>query len=318
MVRVAAKVRPALVRARVTTHGGRHFGDEPGSGCEGSLGCAGTFASSSQYAYFAGAEQIDAWSPKIGEWQIRARVLSPWAPQGAPEDVLAMAEPLIIPFALPQPKGPKAAEMDALAARAGDVVADVAMASPTLSGIATSGLPRTQPAEPTPEVLFLETQLQQGDLRGKYVRFRAAQRRQMVRGFVDWIQLQSRSHFVSDGPADQWAILEETLSQDGDDCDGLELLVYHGLRDLGFRETEVFRSIVFRSSDLQHHMVTLWFEDPDDPWVIDPTGVMTETMTRMSELPGWIPLKLFTETREYSVRRASPSDSRARLLAANP
>ena len=229
-----------------------------------------------------------------------------------------MAEPLIIPFALPQLPSPEALGTAAPDGRAVDAVADVALPRRAILGIATASSSRKQPVEPSPEGLFLETRLRQGDLLGKYVRFRAAQRRQMVREFVGWIQLQSRSHFVSDGPVDQWAILEETLGQDGDDCDGLELLVYHGLRDLGFRQTEVFRSIVFRSSDLQHHMVTLWFEDPDDPWVIDPTGVMSETMTRMSELPGWIPLKLFTETREYSVRRASASDSRVRLVAANP
>ena len=55
--------------------------------------------------------------------------------------------------------------------------------------------------------------------------------------------------------------LEETLRNDGDDCDGLELLVFQGLRDLGFDDDEVFRAIVYRPDDGQHHMVTLWFED---------------------------------------------------------
>ena len=44
------------------------------------------------------------------------------------------------------------------------------------------------------------------------------------------------------------------------------------LRELGFDKAEVYRAIVYRKSDQQHHMVTLWFEDPDDPWVIDPTA----------------------------------------------
>ena len=51
-------------------------------------------------------------------------------------------------------------------------------------------------------------------------------------------------------------------------------------------EDEVYRAIVFRRSDGQHHMVTFWFEHPDDPWVIDPTGAMTSGMPRMSEMPG--------------------------------
>ena len=75
------------------------------------------------------------------------------------------------------------------------------------------------------------------------------------------------------------------------------------LRDLGFRSDEVYRAIVYRPEDGQHHMVTLWFEDRSDPWVIDPTGAMTSGMRRMSAVPGWVPLKVFSDTTEYSVRR---------------
>jgi hypothetical protein len=140
-------------------------------------------------------------------------------------------------------------------------------------------------------------------LRAKYFRFRADRRRETAAEFVGWIQRQAREHYVADGSIDHWATFEETLRENGDDCDGLELLVYHGLRDLGFSENEVYRSIVYRPSDGQHHMVTLWFEDPTDPWVLDPTGAMTSAMLLMSELPNWVPLKLFSETAEYTVRR---------------
>ena len=96
--------------------------------------------------------------------------------------------------------------------------------------------------------------------------------------------------------------LEETLERGGDDCDGLELLVNQALRDLGFSQDEVFRAIVYRPSDGQHHMVTFWFEERNDPWVIDPTGAMTAGMPRMSDLPEWRPLKVFSEQREFTVR----------------
>jgi hypothetical protein len=153
------------------------------------------------------------------------------------------------------------------------------------------------------------------DLRAKYFRFRADRRREMAAGFVDWIQGQALEHYVADGEIDHWATFEETLRENGDDCDGLELLVYHGLRDLGFSEREVYRAIVYRPSDGQHHMVTLWFEDPDDPWVLDPTGAMTGSMLLMSELPSWVPLKLFSETAEYTVRRErAPATSLASTL----
>jgi hypothetical protein len=141
------------------------------------------------------------------------------------------------------------------------------------------------------------------DLRAKYLLFRAERKRATARDFAEWIQSEAKTHYIADGPIDHWATLEETLRSNGDDCDGLELLVYRALRDLGFGENEVFRSIVYRPSDGQHHMVTLWFEDPADPWVIDPTGAMIHGMRRMSQVPDWVPLKVFGDSEEYTVRR---------------
>jgi hypothetical protein len=143
------------------------------------------------------------------------------------------------------------------------------------------------------------------DLRAKYFAFRREQKREIAAQAAAWIQREARGHYRPDGPIDHWATLGETLDRNGEDCDGLELLVYHLLRDMGFRDDEVARAIVLRPSDGQHHMVTLWFESPDDPWVIDPTGAMTSGMPRLSEVPGWVPLKLFTESAEYSPTPAS-------------
>lgn len=152
----------------------------------------------------------------------------------------------------------------------------------------------------------------QADLRAEYFAFRTERKRGMARELAAWIQATSKQHYIPDGPVDHWATTAETLARNGDDCDGLELLTYHTLRDLGFREEEVYRAIVFRPSDRQHHMVTLWFEDPSDPWVIDPTGAMTLGMPRMSDLPEWKPIKVFTDRLEYTVRPL------ARDLATNP
>jgi hypothetical protein len=141
------------------------------------------------------------------------------------------------------------------------------------------------------------------DLQAKFLSWRAERKRSMAREVAQWIQQQAREHYVPDGPVDHWATLEETLARNGDDCDGLELLVNQLLRDLGFGEEEVYRAIVYRPSDGQHHMVTFWFETPDDPWIIDPTGAMTSGMPRMSEVQGWVPLKVFSDTQNYSVER---------------
>jgi hypothetical protein len=142
---------------------------------------------------------------------------------------------------------------------------------------------------------------ERGSLREKYDQFRVEQKRQIANDLAEWIQAQSRDHYIADGPVDHWATFEETFRTNGDDCDGLELLTFHFLRNLGFGEDEVYRAIVVRPSDGQHHMVTLWFEDRNDPWVIDPTGAMTTGMPRMSQVPGWRALKVFSDTRDFTV-----------------
>jgi len=139
-------------------------------------------------------------------------------------------------------------------------------------------------------------------LQAKYDAFRAERKRAMARELAEWIQEQAREHYVPDGLVDEWATLDETLRNNGDDCDGLELLVFNHLRELGFGNDEVYRAIVYRRTDGQHHMVTLWFESPNDPWVIDPTGAMTVGMPLMSELPEWVPLKVFSHDEDFSVR----------------
>ena len=158
------------------------------------------------------------------------------------------------------------------------------------------------------------------DLRVSYFAFRADQKRATARAIAAWIQDQSKRHYIPDGAYDHWATLEETLAHNGDDCDGLELLTYHFLRDAGFAESEVFRAIVLRPSDGQHHMVTLWFEERGDPWVIDPTGAMIAGMPRISQVPDWVPIKLFSETQEFTVRgpgleRAVATSDHLRLTA---
>jgi len=134
-------------------------------------------------------------------------------------------------------------------------------------------------------------------LRERYSGYRQEARRATARELAAWMQSVAKRHYVGDGLVDHWATLEETL-----DRDGLELLAFHFLRDHGFSVDEVFRAVIYRPEDGQHHMVTLWFEDPTDPWVIDPTGAMTTGMPRMSQRPEWVPLKLFTEKQQFTVR----------------
>ena len=38
--------------------------------------------------------------------------------------------------------------------------------------------------------------------------------------------------------------------------------------------------------------------------MIDPTGAMTTGMPRMSEMPDWVPLKVFSDAKDWTVRDA--------------
>ena len=73
----------------------------------------------------------------------------------------------------------------------------------------------------------------------------------------------------------------------------------------------MYRAIVRRDSNLKNHMVTLWFEDPADPWVIDATGAMVLEMSRFSSVNGWTPTKMFNETEQYKVVQREASKSLA-------
>lgn len=149
------------------------------------------------------------------------------------------------------------------------------------------------------------------DLRTKYLSFREESRRRVAQDVVEWVQVQARHHYIPDRAIDHWATLEETFAKNGDDCDGLELLAYNLLLEHGFPREDVFRAVVRRSSDGMHHMVTFWFESPTDPWVLDPTGTMTNRMERMSSLAEWEPLRVFSEHASFIVAPASTADEHA-------
>ncbi|NNL66920.1 MAG: hypothetical protein HKP30_11795 [Myxococcales bacterium] len=134
-----------------------------------------------------------------------------------------------------------------------------------------------------------------------YDGFVSQRRQQLAAEVLDWIQGLARNRFIEDGPVDHWPTTSEVRKTFGDDCDGLELLAYQALLELGFPDDHVYRAIVMEPATGLHHMVTLWFETPGDPWVLDPTATITTRLVHLSELGGWVPLKLFSETDEFSV-----------------
>lgn len=147
-------------------------------------------------------------------------------------------------------------------------------------------------------------------LGGAYAEFERDLRREIAADTVSWVQQSSRRHYRPDGARDHWATLGEVIEKGGDDCDGLDLLTFVLLRRLGFEEAEIYRAIMVEEGTGQHHMVTLWFEEKgDDPFVLDPTGVVTAQMVRLSEIPTWEPIELFDERSHYAVRPEESSTS---------
>jgi hypothetical protein len=144
-----------------------------------------------------------------------------------------------------------------------------------------------------------------------FERFQAERRRALAGAVAEFVQERARRHFVPDGPFDRWATLDEVFAADGDDCDGLALLALALLRDFGFDDDELYQGIVRRDSDGLHHMVTLWFEDAADPWVLDPTGAIDSGLVRWSDVEGWQPLAVFSESDSFAVapEAAAPADS---------
>ena len=134
--------------------------------------------------------------------------------------------------------------------------------------------------------------------------FRDEERRDVAARVTDWSQHLARRYYkwdpASDDPRfDHWPTVGQLLANNGDDCDGLDLIAYQLLREFGFPKDKLFRAILERDRDKANHMVTLWFEDPTDPWVLDATGAVTFEMRRFSELEGWTPTKIFNERVQY-------------------
>ena len=150
-----------------------------------------------------------------------------------------------------------------------------------------------------------------GSLRTKMGAFEADQKQVLARRINAFAQVQARVHYrfeadVENPALDAWPTLGELLARNGDDCDGLDLINYQLLLEFGFPRDEVYRAVVRRSRDRANHMVTLWFEDRRDPWVLDATGAMSLEMLRFSELVGWTPTKVFNETEQFRVAKDAP------------
>jgi len=155
--------------------------------------------------------------------------------------------------------------------------------------------------------------LQSGKLIEAMGAFRDEKRVELAKAVADWSQYIARRYYKWDPGNgepqwDHWPTVGQLLANNGDDCDGLDLIAYQMLREFGFPADRVYRGIIRRDRDQANHMVTLWFEDPQDPWVLDATGAVTFALRRFSELEGWTPTKIFNERGQFlAIETGRPS-----------
>ncbi|MGI9431355.1 MAG: hypothetical protein ACR2PQ_04035 [Myxococcota bacterium] len=163
---------------------------------------------------------------------------------------------------------------------------------------------RVDPESPT-----VQAAKETGLLHAKLGAFEAEERRVLAARIVAFSQVEARRHYRHDASRspedDHWPTARELLEQNGDDCDGMDLTAYQMMREFGFSQDEVYRAIIRRDRDGRNHMVTLWFEDPRDPWVLDATGAMSRGLARLSKLPGWTPRRIFNDHRQFGVVETS-------------
>lgn len=154
-----------------------------------------------------------------------------------------------------------------------------------------------------------------GLLRVKMGRWETRQRLALAKRLAEWAQSESRRHYrfdpITSQADDPWPTTKDLLETNGDDCDGLDLIAYKLMREFGFPPEELFRAILRRDRDRANHMVTLWFDNRDDPWVIDSIGAVTRTVRRFSDLPGWTPTKVFNEREQYTPTQLQGLDALA-------
>lgn len=159
--------------------------------------------------------------------------------------------------------------------------------------------------------------MQSGKLLEAMGAFRDDKRVEIAKTVASWAQRMARRYYKWDPGNnlpewDHWPTVGQLLANNGDDCDGLDLIAYQMLREFGFPADRLYRGIIQRDRDKAHHMVTLWFEDERDPWVLDATGAITFEMRRFSQLEGWTPTKIFNERGQFLAIETRGSASLAR------
>ena len=122
----------------------------------------------------------------------------------------------------------------------------------------------------------------------------------LVHAVNNWTQMVADHTYAEDGVVDHWGSIGGLYEAGYGDCDELSMISYVALKDFGYQN--VYRGLM-HNDDGEYHMVTLYFENKDDPWILDPTGAATIPVVRASTLANWQIIRVFSEKESYVVEK---------------
>lgn len=111
---------------------------------------------------------------------------------------------------------------------------------------------------------------------------------------------------------DYWATVREMITDPEtqrlmDDCDGFTGIKYDKMKEAGCPVGELSWIICLYTPNQTGHMVCAWWEDPDDPWVMDIPGVEL-SVWKLSERSDLRPLYAFNENSMFEIRQKGVSE----------
>ena len=88
------------------------------------------------------------------------------------------------------------------------------------------------------------------------------------------------------GENDDWETLREVIKENGDDCDGLAVLIRQFIMDAGYSKEQTYMMVLYQPKNQSSHTVAMWYDPKNhtDPILIDNTRQITTQPIRLSHL----------------------------------
>jgi len=134
--------------------------------------------------------------------------------------------------------------------------------------------------------------------------FQAGQRRALARRINTWVQNNAVS--TPEAPESSDPDPARLLSAGAEDPLGLDQTTRSLLLRFGFEADELYRGVLRQRNGDRYHVVTLWFEDRRDPWVLDASSVLSAELKRLSRVSSWQLIRVFNETKQFRAVPRAP------------